>query len=421
MKFRTGRAVLLRSPRWLPVVLAATVCVAVTACGSAASGTVSAGGGGSGTQTVAENLTAGCVKTYNTGVDYFPDKVTPSAATGFTVSYHDSYKVVTVDQPYPGAKPVSYVLVQCGTPAPKLSGSLASAEQIQIPVTRVDAESTTQLPDFDLVGSVGTLVGVADTAQVSTPSVVARIKAGAISQFEGNGTLNTEQVIATAPDLFLTQGVQNKSYATLQASGVKVVADADWLSETPLARAQWIEFVSLFLNKEAEATSQYNKIATAYNKLVALAATATTHPTVVDGDEYQGTWYAAGGNSYVAAELKDAGADYIYASNKSTGSTDVSIEDILKNGGSAQFWVDANPWTSLAQAKKSDSRYASLAAFKTDNVWTNSKDVNAGGGNDYYEEGVVRPDLVLADLIAIFHPSLEPNHQFTFYERIPAK
>jgi hypothetical protein len=86
-----------------------------------------------------------------------------------------------------------------GAPAPELSGSLASAEVIQVPVTRIDAESTTQLPDFDLLGSADTLVGVSNTGEVSTPSVVARIKAGDIAQFEGERSLSTEQVIATAP------------------------------------------------------------------------------------------------------------------------------------------------------------------------------------------------------------------------------
>jgi iron complex transport system substrate-binding protein len=228
-------------------------------------------------------------------------------------------------------------------------------------------------------------------------------------------------VIGTSPGLFLTQGVQNSSYATLQAAGIKVVADTDWLAQTPLARAQWIEFVSLFLNKETAATQEYNKIASAYNRLAALTANVTSRPTVIEGDEYKGTWYAAGGASYVAAEFKAAGADYIYAGNTSTGSVTLSIENILKNGASAQFWLDANPWTSLSQAEASDPRYAQLAAVKADDVWTYDKDVNAGGGNDYYEEGVVRPDLVLGDLIAIFHPNLEPGHQFTFYQQIPRK
>jgi len=388
----------------------------LAACGS------SSPGGAAGSGQGRANVTSGCVKSYSKGVDYFPAKVKPARAAGFEVSYHDSYEVVTVNQPYEGGKPVSYVLVQCGTPTPKLTGSLASAEVVQIPVSRVDAESTTQLPDFALLGSVGDLVGVADTAQVSTPSVIARIKARKITQFEATGTLNTEQVLATAPDLFLTQGVSNSAYAQLQASGVKVVADADYLASTPLGRAQWIEFVSLFLNKEAQAVQQYDKIASSYDRLVALAAKVTTRPTTLEGDQYKGTWYAAGGASYVGAELRDAGADYVFASDHSTGSLNLSMETILQQGTQAQFCVDADDgsYTSIKQAYTVDPRYRQLACFRNGNVWEYTKDVNSGGGNDYFEEGVVRPDLVLGDLIAIFHPSLEPHHVFTFYQKVPA-
>ena len=392
------------------LITAALVASLLAACGSSSSGGATSA-----------NLTSGCVRSYHKGVDYFPAKVRPASAAGFEVSYHDSYKVVTVNQPYQGGKPVSYVLVQCGTPVPKLTGSLASAEVVQIPVHRVDAESTTQLPDFDLLGSVGVLVGVAATALVNTPSVVARIKAGKITQFEATGTLNNEQVLATNPDLFLTQGVSNPAYTQLQASGVKVVADADYLASTPLGRAQWIEFVSLFLNKEAEATRQYDKIADAYNRLVALAAKVTDKPTTLEGDQYKGTWYAAGGNSYVAAELRAAGADYVFASNDSVGSLSLSMETILHQGSQAQFCVDADDgnYTSIKQAYTVDPQYRQLACFRDGNVWEYTKDVNAGGGNDYFEEGVVRPDLVLGDLIAIFHPSLEPHHTFAFYEKVP--
>jgi iron complex transport system substrate-binding protein len=399
--------------------LAAALAAALVASLLAACGSSSAGAG---TASLAgANLTSGCVRSYHKGVDYFPAKVRPARAAGFEVSYHDSYKVVTVNQPYQGGKPVSYVLVQCGTPAPKLTGPLASAETVPIPVHRVDAESTTQLPDFALLGSVGVLVGVADTGMVNTPSVVARIKAGQITQFEATGTLNTEQVLATTPDLFLTQGVSNPDYAQLQASGVKVVADADWLASTPLGRAQWIEFVSLFLNKEAQATQEYAKIAGAYDRLAALAATVRDRPTTLEGDQYQGTWYAAGGNSYVAAELRAAGADYVFAGDHSVGTLSLSMETILHQGLQAQFCVDADngDYRTIQQAYTVDPRYRQLACFRDGNVWEYTKDTNAAGGNDYFEEGVVRPDLVLGDLIAIFHPSLEPHHKFTFYEKVP--
>ena len=43
---------------------------------------------------------------------------------------------------------------------------------------------------------------------------------------------------------------------------------------------------------------------------------------------------------------------------------------------------------------------------------------NANGGNDYYESAVAQPDAVLADLIAIFHPALLPDHEFVYYQRL---
>jgi len=43
---------------------------------------------------------------------------------------------------------------------------------------------------------------------------------------------------------------------------------------------------------------------------------------------------------------------------------------------------------------------------------------NANGGNNFYEWGVASPQLVLADLLAIFHPDLKLDHEFAFYQRL---
>ena len=65
-----------------------------------------------------------------------------------------------------------------------------------------------------------------------------------------------------------------------------------------------------------------------------------------------------------------------------------------------------------------DSRFADFAAFQSSDMWNNNRDVNPNGGNNYYELGVTNPQLVLADLLAIFHPQLLPDHEFTFYQRL---
>ena len=45
----------------------------------------------------------------------------------------------------------------------------------------------------------------------------------------------------------------------------------------------------------------------------------------------------------------------------------------------------------------------------------NDKARTPGGGNEFYGSGIIRPDLILSDLVAIFHPDLLPNHHFVYY------
>jgi iron complex transport system substrate-binding protein len=44
--------------------------------------------------------------------------------------------------------------------------------------------------------------------------------------------------------------------------------------------------------------------------------------------------------------------------------------------------------------------------------------VNAYGGNDYWESGIVHPDVILADLVKILHPDLLPDHELYYYQHI---
>ena len=58
------------------------------------------------------NILHGAIEQYDLNVDYFPDKVQVQHTTGFTVSYHHHYKVVTVRNPWRHAtQTFQYVLV----------------------------------------------------------------------------------------------------------------------------------------------------------------------------------------------------------------------------------------------------------------------------------------------------------------------
>ena len=55
-------------------------------------------------------------------------------------------------------------------------------------------------------------------------------------------------------------------------------------------------------------------------------------------------------------------------------------------------------------------------AFQNRNIYTFSSQKGETGGVLFYEMAPNRPDLVLKDLISIFHPELLPDYETTFYK-----
>ena len=66
----------------------------------------------------------------------------------------------------------------------------------------------------------------------------------------------------------------------------------------------------------------------------------------------------------------------------------------------------------------SDERYAAFGAFDSGRVYNANARLNAHGGNDYWEKGLVEPHVVLADFIRILHPERLPEHALEYYRKL---
>jgi iron complex transport system substrate-binding protein len=369
------------------------------------------------------NLTS-CVDNYDSSTDYFPDKATVAEAKGFTVTYQKNYKVVSVPSPWRGATTgFTYVLVQCGTPAPKLTGALEKATVIQVPIATAALMSTTEAPAFDLLGQADKVVAVDDPANYSTPSIVARIKSGKIKAVGGGSKANTELLLTLKPSVILTYGTGSASFdgiERLTGVGLTAVVEAGYLEQTPLGRSEWVKVVGALTNREGAAEASFDSWRKDYNALAAKMKTVRTHPVVIAGSMYQGTWYVPGGKSFAAQFIRDAGGNYPWASDSSTGSLALDFETVLDKAYDATVWINAGYlWQSRNDALKEDSRYSKLIAYNANNVWGNDGRINATGGSDYFETAVVRPDLVLADLAAVLHPEIDLGRPLLWYRHIP--
>jgi iron complex transport system substrate-binding protein len=72
----------------------------------------------------------------------------------------------------------------------------------------------------------------------------------------------------------------------------------------------------------------------------------------------------------------------------------------------------------LSDIASSDTRYTQFTAFRKRRVFNNTRRRQADGANDFWEGGVLNPDLILADLVKIFHPELLPDHNLYYLERL---
>lgn len=370
----------------------------------------------------AENLTDGCIAQgeFDPNLDYFPQKADLQYASGFSIEYHNSYKVITVQTPWPGAtESMQYALVQCGAPAPE---GFLDEQIIEVPVQSIVTMSTTYLPALDELGLLDRLVGVDDTTYVNNPKVLKMAEEGKLASIGYGSGVNVEKVLELAPGLVMTYGSGTPEYdahPVLLQAGQKVVVNAEWMDTSPLGRAEWLKFIAAFFNKEAEAETLFTKIAQEYQELAALTAAVSQRPTVFTGSAYQGTWYVPGGQSYAAAFLRDAGAVYLWSDDTSTGSLPLAVEAVFEKAQNADFWLNVGFFVgSLDDLKAMDARYADFAAFQNGNVWNNDAKTNPNGGNDYYESAVLHPALVLADLIHILHPDLLPDHELVYYRQV---
>ena len=366
------------------------------------------------------NSVSGCVTKYNAKSDYFPDKATVLDATNFAVRYERNYKVITVPHVFAGSNPTSYVLVQCGTPTPKLVGDLAGATVVNVPVTRAVIMSTTIAPSFEIVGATDKIVAVDDPANYSTPAVVAGLAGGTIKGVGNNAKADVEAIVALKPGAVITYTAGgDDGLDKFRQAGLHVVLDASSLESTPLGRAEWTKLVGLLTNREKAAQTAFDKLRADYTALAAKATAAPTKPVVISGSMYQGTWYMPGGKSFPAQLIRDAGGRYPWSDDSTVGSLSLDLEAVLAKAGDATVWINAGyQWDTLKAALAEDARYKDLNAYKADGVWGNDKRVNATGGSDFFETAVARPDLVLADLVAVLHPDLQPGYTTTWYRHI---
>lgn len=348
------------------------------------------------------------------------DLVAINHAKGFSIEKCASgITIIKVFSPWPGSEEgFTYALVPKELKIVPYPNKKDFDAIINVPVERIIATSTTHIPALENLGVIDKLVGFPDTRYISSEITREKIDKGKITDLGNNESINTEMAINLNPDLIIGFSInnQNKAYETLQRSNIPLVYNGDWTEETPLGKAEWIKFFAPFFSLEEKAEDIFITTESNYLAAKVLAMKATNKPTVLSGALYKDVWYLPGGKSWAASFINDANADYLWSDTNATGSLSLSVESVLAKASNASFWVSPSQFISYNELNKASRHYSQFKAYKEKNIYTFANTKGDSGGLLFYELGPARPDLILKDLIYIFHPELLPGHQLFFFK-----
>lgn len=292
--------------------------------------------------------------------------------------------------------------------------------KIQIPVTDIVTTSATQVGFIDLLGELGQIKGITDIEYVYNPFLLEQFKAGNIQNLGQSFNINTENLLLLNPNILFTTAYNgdNSEADKMKRLNQKPVYNLEWQESTLLGRAEWIKFIGIFFDKSKQADSIFNEIEQNYLQAKEITASITEEPTILSGQDFRGAWALPSGTSYAAQLFKDAKVDYYYKDEtQHQASIPSSIEEALVYFHDADLWINVNSKT-FKDLEAENDKYSLFKAFKNKNVYNNSKRSNPNGGNDYWESGIARPDLLLMDLIKIAHPELLKDYELTYMQKL---
>ncbi len=339
-------------------------------------------------------------------------------AEGFRVEPFKAFTLVSVKPARGNGGPLfRYLLVPRGQTPPE---DHPPAQVVRVPVRRVAALSTTYLAYMDAAGVVDRLAALNNFKYVNTPSVRRRIEAGELREVGNITALRIEALLDLSPDLILTSAAGSvfDAQPKLKEAGLTTAVVADHLEAHPLGRCEWLKYLALFFGTTDHAAALFDGIEERYLRLADMASKAPGRPAVLVNAPFRGQWWVPGGGSFVARFIRDAGGAYLWADVEGGGSRAFDIEAVYDRALTADVWLNTGMWTRIDDALAADPRFADVKALKTGRVFNNNKRLNEHGGNDYWESGMLRPDVVLADLIKILHPDLLPDHEWVYYRRL---
>lgn len=303
--------------------------------------------------------------------------------------------------------------------------------RVRKPLRRLIVMSTSHVGFLSAIGGDPAIVGVSGSEYVCDSSVAKRIEEGAVADIGFDASPDYERIMELKPDLLLAYSVspvKSRFLSKVESLGIKTFIVNEHLERHPLARAAYVRLFGALTGNMPAADSVLKVVSENYDRLrdsvrVSLKEKDAQNQGNGSGNDnrrrilvnipYKDQWFIPGQENYLSHLFEDAGGEILGAEAGSSISGQISVERAYALSKEADLWMNVGWCLTENQLLSVNPLFGDLLGNIKENastrgfdgknaVWNDNKRLNAKGGNDFWESGVVRPDLLLRDLVGIF-------------------
>ncbi len=357
-------------------------------------------------------------------IEHFGEVVyRPQYATGFEIrsTLKGDAGLIVVKNPWQGAEGVEQMLLIDSEKRFDISQS-PEIQHIAKPAQRIVCLSSSHIAMIDAIGEVDRVVGVSGIEFILNERIVAR--RDRIGDIGYDNNMNYELLVALDADLVLLYGVSAESSIErkLRELSVPYLYIGEYVESSPLGKAEWIVAVAEAIGMRAQGEECFNAIAEEYNstaRRIKEHIASVKPPQVMINTPYRDAWVLPSENNYMARIISDAGGRCYTTAGEDNTSKPIDIEQALLYTESADFWFNVGGCTSLKELTVQNPRFAEVGVVSHKRVYNNTARRTSSGGSDFWESGVVRPDIILKDIATILHPEImAQEHTLYYYIRL---
>lgn len=336
----------------------------------------------------------------------------------FKVYERDGYRIVDLKAPVISwgseakgqDQAARIVLAPKDMDPPALEGDLAGATLIRTPVERIAVNYATLEAMLTELGAEDRLVAVGGVKSFND-TIRARARSGELAQvgYGWHAPPLIDPLVGASPDVFLMvlgDLGHAKHYERIRSLGLPVVPVFFESEPHYMGPVDYVGLLGLMTGKEAEASQFIQMVEENIDTLKTRAATQPKKRVL-------SAWFAGSGRWMVTvrnlenALLEDANAENLMreSDNPQLDATQrMGTETLLESAREADCWIlrDSHSVAFTDRSVLSNFKaWREGCVFASDGVYKADADAF-----DIYETGVIRPDLLLADLARMLHPEM---------------